>query len=345
MHDNATADPDHRSGPDDRQGLEEERHANHEATTDAAQQAAEDRFRLVARQRDADVVGLHDDRDAAIDDGGDPDTDECENGNLSPEAADLEAGQGDRHDFGGENEVGLDGTGDLAVLQRLRVHGLADFFLVSVGLVREQGLIDLLRPLIGEIEPAEHEQRGDGPWSEIAERQGDRQQEDQLVLQRTDGDLANDRQFALCGETCDVARRDRRVVDDDARGLGAGLGRLTRHVIQRGCSHLGQTRKVIEQRDQSNTHVIRLIAESISKRVKPIGRGAKPQSWRACWKVPVAAFRLARRPSVPALADDLDLFLLVTPVHGHASLEFRGLVGPVADDADDEIDVDPRFAG
>ena len=66
--------------------------------------------------------------------------------------------------------------------------------------------------------------------------------------------LRDDRQFAVGGEADHVARRDRRVVDHDAGGLGAGLGGLARDVVERGRRHLGERGDVVEKGDQSDSH-------------------------------------------------------------------------------------------
>ena len=83
-------------------------------------------------------------------------------------------------------------------------------------------LPDLLGALVAEVGAADHEDRGQQPRQELAEQQGRREDDEQLVAQRADGDPLDDRQLAVGGEALHVARRDGGVVDDDARRLGAG---------------------------------------------------------------------------------------------------------------------------
>ena len=112
----------------------------------------------------------------------------------------------------------------------------------------------LLVALEGKVEPAEHQERRDRLRQEGAEQQRGGQEEQQLVLQRADGDAPDDRQLALGGEAGDVARRHRRIVDDDAGRLGARLHRLRRGVIERRRRELGQRHHVVQQGEQATAH-------------------------------------------------------------------------------------------
>ena len=86
------------------------------------------------------------------------------------------------------------------------------------------------------------------------EQQRHREDEEQLVAQRAEGDLLDDRQLAVGGEAAHVGRRDRGVVDDDARRLHARPTGGHPDVVDRGRGQLGQRRDVIEQPDQTACH-------------------------------------------------------------------------------------------
>jgi hypothetical protein len=121
--------------------------------------------------------------------------------------------------------------------------------------MRHDQFEDFLGALIAEIDAAHHQERGDQPGRDQRQDQRARQQEEQLVLQRAERDLPDDRQFTRGGEAHRIARRHRRVVDDDAGRLGAGLGRLCDDVVDGGCRDLGDPGDVVEQREQSRSHV------------------------------------------------------------------------------------------
>ncbi len=82
----------------------------------------------------------------------------------------------------------------LLVLEALRVCvGGADGGLVLVRPMGPQRLEHLLGALVAEIGAADHQQRRDRPGREEAEDQRRRQQVEELVLERPEGDLADDR--------------------------------------------------------------------------------------------------------------------------------------------------------
>jgi hypothetical protein len=114
--------------------------------------------------------------------------------------------------------------------------------------VRGQRLPDLLSSLERQIGAAQHQQRRDRPRREHTERQGRRQQEKQLVAQRPDRDLGDDRQLAIGREADHVARRHRGIVDHHPGRLGTGLGGVSHHVVDRRRRDLGQGDNVVEQR-------------------------------------------------------------------------------------------------
>ena len=96
---------------------------------------------------------------------------------------------------------------------------------------------DLLGRFEGEIGAADHQKRDDQDEIEAVlqpdQQQGGREQEQQFVLQRPCGNLADDRQLALRCQADHVARRDRRIVDDDAGRLGAGFAGRARDIVER----------------------------------------------------------------------------------------------------------------
>lgn len=83
-------------------------------------------------------------------------------------------------------------------------------------------LTDLLGTLKAQIGAADHEQRGQQPGQELAEQQDDRQDDDELVEERAHSDALDDRQLTFRIHSFDELRRHRRIIDDDARSLGAG---------------------------------------------------------------------------------------------------------------------------
>ena len=161
----------------------------------------------------------------------------------------------DRHDLGREDEVRLDRARDLLVLERLRAQrDAAELRFMRVRVMRHEDLENLLGAFVAKIRSADHQQRRDAPGQQIAERERRGQKDQQLVAQRSEGDLRDDRHLALGGETHHVARRHGGVVDHHPGGLHAGLGGLRRHIVKRGCRHAGDRRNVVEQGQQSDTH-------------------------------------------------------------------------------------------
>jgi hypothetical protein len=114
VDDDAAAYPEHGGGADDGQELEQDRHAQHEAAAEGAATG-----RLAAGQRHAEVVGLHDQGHDPVDGGGDADPHDGRTTAWVTSEVAGDARQGDRHDLGGEDEVGLDRAGDLLVLDLL----------------------------------------------------------------------------------------------------------------------------------------------------------------------------------------------------------------------------------
>jgi hypothetical protein len=98
----------------------------------------------------------------------------------------------DRHDFGRQDEVGPDRAVDHFAFD---VVGILPFaakgVFVLVRLVRPECLEEFFRALIAEIDAADHQKRRDRPRGDKAKNQGGRQQNEQLVSQRSGSDLGN----------------------------------------------------------------------------------------------------------------------------------------------------------
>ena len=126
-------------------------------------QGIADRARAALRRSrhvQADVVELHDQRDDAVDAGGDRQRDGDQRDGRRHQRQMPEAGERDRHDLGRQDEVGADRALDLELLELRRIgHGVDQLLLMLV--VVEQLLGDLLGRFEGEIGAADHQQRRD----------------------------------------------------------------------------------------------------------------------------------------------------------------------------------------
>lgn len=120
--------------------------------------------------------------------------------------------------------------------------------------MRHHQFVDFFHTLVAEIKPANHQQRRDRLRCDKAQDQCCRKQDQKLVLQRAERDLADDRQFACCRKSGDITGCDGRIVNDDASRFRACLGRLAGNIVERRRSHLGQCRDIIKKGDQANTH-------------------------------------------------------------------------------------------
>jgi len=78
--------------------------------------------------------------------------------------------------------------------------------------------------------------------------------EEQLVAERAERDLADHRQFALWLEPDHVARRHRGIVDHHADRLAAGLAGGRCDIVEARGGELGDPGNVVEQCDQSCGH-------------------------------------------------------------------------------------------
>ena len=123
---------------------------------------------------------------------------------------------------------------------------------VEIGLDRGIGMggevvVDLLRPLETEIQPAHHQKDRDRGGQEGRQEEKPRQEDHDLVADRALGDFPDDRQFPLCRKAADIFRGHGRVVDQDAHGLATDLGRRPRNVIHRRRRHLRDRRDIVQK--------------------------------------------------------------------------------------------------
>ena len=89
---------------------------------------------------------------------------------------------------------------------------------------------------------------------ELAEEQRRGEDEQQLVAQRPDRDLADDRDLAVGGDAVDVLRCDGGVVDDDAGGLDARPAGGRTDVVHRRRGETGERRDVVEEAEEARAH-------------------------------------------------------------------------------------------
>ena len=101
---------------------------------------------------------------------------------------------------------------------------------------------------------AKHQQWRNHPRQKVAEHQRCRQDDDQLVEERTTRNTRNHRQLAIRCEATDVARRYCRVVDDDTGSLCPGLASGSTDVIDGGGSHLGDGGNIVQQSRKPGSH-------------------------------------------------------------------------------------------
>ena len=197
-----------------------------------------------------DVIHLHNQRHRAIDHRGNHDAHQRQRDRLQRHTVLRQFGQGDGHDLGRKDEVGLDRAGDLFLFQVGGVLGVEILFDLVVGM-GGQHVEHLFRALETQIGPAQHQKRRHRQRQEPGQEHQPRQEHDQLVLERALGDAPDDRQLAVGLEPRDISWRHGGVVDHHARRLGPGLGRRRRNVVNRGRRHLGNRRDIVQQRQQS----------------------------------------------------------------------------------------------
>ena len=241
VDDDLPADPQHRGDPDLRDQRQHDRHRRDEPAADLLQRSTG-----AAGEREADIVHLHDQRDDAIDADGDRHRDHRQRDRLIDQRLIGKRGERDRHDLRRKDQIGADRARHLALLQLLRVGG------DHLGrVVRRTG--QRLDHLLGRFEAQEgaagHQDRGDRPGRERREQQRRREEEDQLVAERAERDLADDRQLACRGEADDVARGDRGIVDHHPRRLGAGTPGGAGHVVEAGSGEFRECSDIVKQRN------------------------------------------------------------------------------------------------
>jgi hypothetical protein len=179
--------------------------------------------------------------------------DHRQGGGLDGQGLVGDVGQGDGHDLARQDQVGADRAAHLLGLQLGAAQGQVLDLLAGHLVVRE-GLDDLLGGLEGQIGPAAHQDRRHRPGREGAEDQRAGQQEQQLVAERADRDLPDDRQLAIGREPHGVAGGDGGVVDHHPHGLGARLAGGGAHVVQRGGRQLGDAGDVVEKGGEAGGH-------------------------------------------------------------------------------------------
>ena len=128
---------------------------------------------------------------------------------------------------------------------------------------------DLLGALVAEVGAADHQDRRQQPGQELAEQQGRREDEQQLVAQRADRDPLDHRQLAVGGDAVDVLRGHGRVVDDHAGRLRAGAARGRADVVDRGRRQPRERGDVVEQREQASSHGAKASGRCPDTRVSP----------------------------------------------------------------------------
>ncbi|MNV22845.1 hypothetical protein D3C71_1138370 [compost metagenome] len=265
----AASDPEHGRGADSGQNREELRHAVHETVADGGHRLAET-FAAdgVARHPQADVVSLDDQADHAIDGGRDGYANDRDRNGLGRQGGEevvrvgrhghavADIGERDRHDFGGQNEVGADCALDLAVFECLgRQCGAAmNLVLMFMGRMRGNVLQELLGAFVAEVYATDHQEWSDQPRGEIVEREGRRKEQEDLVHERTLGDLPDHRQFALGRQTDHVLGGYGRVIDHDTGRLRAGLSRLSECVIDGGGGEFRDHHHVIQESHEAGSH-------------------------------------------------------------------------------------------
>ncbi len=247
VDDDRAAHPDHRRRPDKQEKPHEHGHAAHDPDADLARQ----RQPPLACHQEAEIVGLHDEPDGAIDRKRDQRPRDGKRRSDHPDRLVLrERRQDDRHDLGRQDQVGPDGAADLLLLEmRSRQLLPVEVLLVTVGRVHD--VPDLLRPFEAEIGAAQHQDRRDRPRGERREQQGRRQQDDDLVEQRPFGDLPDDGNLAAGRKAVRVFRRHGGVVDDGSGRLGGCLDRLPEDVVNGGGGNLGDGRHVVQKCEKS----------------------------------------------------------------------------------------------
>lgn len=216
VDEDAAAYPKHREHADEAQGLEEVGHALDDDFAKGLDEALGGLGEV-----DAKVVGLDDEGDDAVDADGHADADDGEDAELEGGRGIGDRAEGDGHDFCREDKVGADGALDAFALVALGVGG--------VGGVEEAG--ELVETFEAKEGSANHEERRDEFWGEVAEGEGAGEEKEEFVFERAEGDALDDGEFAVRGEADYVARGDGGIVNDNAGSFAACFGGLGGGVI------------------------------------------------------------------------------------------------------------------
>ena len=216
------ADPEHRDRAEDADEAEHRRHRAHDPGAGVAHA-----LHRILRHPQADVVDLHEQRDRTVDDARHEEGDHGEDGQRRPDVEPLlETRERDEHDLGGEDQVGAHGAQhELPLVARA---------LVGVAVLHAEPLQHLLRALEAEVGPAEDQQIRQHPRRERGQQQRHRDDDQELVRQRPQGDLADDGELPGRSEALNVLRRDRGVIDHDTRRLRRRLHRRAQDVVDDG---------------------------------------------------------------------------------------------------------------
>lgn len=159
---------------------------------------------------------------------------------------------GDDHDLAGQDEVGGDGALDDSGLRRRSPLDRRGIFFG--GVVAAEFVPDLLGTLIAEVGATQHEDERDGSRKEGTDGQQCRQNDQQLVPERSPEDLLDHREFTGRVRTGYVLRGDGGVVNHYAGGLCPGLGGAGSDVVHGGGRYAGNGCDVVQQGDKAAAH-------------------------------------------------------------------------------------------
>jgi hypothetical protein len=234
----AAAHQEHGDGAGDGEELHQVRGAQQDGPTKGRDGA------LPPAEGEPRVVQLHDGGDEAVDADGHHHPHRAEDHHLLGEGRRGDGAEGDHDDLRGQHEVGADRPLDLLLLDLLggllgglpgRLGGLAALLGGDLGgllLRRVEELVgQLLAALEAEERPADHQQGGDRPGGEPADRQRRRHQ-DQLVHRGALGHRPDHRQLAVRVDAGDLLRVERQVIPQHPRGLLGGYLGHRGHVVE-----------------------------------------------------------------------------------------------------------------
>src|SRR5258708_36442130 len=105
-------------------------------------------------------------------------------------------------------------------------------------LVGRDGLQNLFRSFVAEIDTAQNEKLCEHSGKKIADGQGSRKQNKKLVPERAGRNPGYDWKFPLGRKSEYVSRCNGCVIDDDSSRFGARFGSLSCHVVKRRRCHL-----------------------------------------------------------------------------------------------------------